>query len=340
MKYNFLGNTGVLVSELCLGTMTFGGEGRWQAIGEQNQQEVNEILKLSFDAGINFIDTANVYSYGKSEELLGQGIKECGLNRNELFIATKVRGRMGEGKNQVGLSRYHVLQSLEESLKRLQLDHVDLLYVHGFDFETDIEQVMHMLHDIVVSGKARYVGVCNWPAWLVMKGIAIAKARGWHTFIGMQYYYSAAGRDAEYELIPLAIDQKMAFMPWSPLAGGFLSGKFTREQANTGGESRRDKTDFPPVNKEPGFNIVDAMIEIGKEHNVSAAEIGLAWVRQQKGVTSTIIGAKTIEQLKSNIKSVETALSQDEINKINESCGLRLPYPSWMLERQAADRKL
>jgi aryl-alcohol dehydrogenase-like predicted oxidoreductase len=338
MKYNVLADTGVLVSELCLGAMTFGGKGFWEAIGRQTQDEANELVKLSVDAGINFIDTANVYSFGQSEQLLGESLKQTGISRNSLFIATKVRGRMAEGVNQIGLSRYHVMQSVNESLKRLQTDHIDLLYVHGVDYATSIEQIVHTLHDLVQSGKVRYVGVCNWPAWMVMKAIGIARQHGWHTFVAMQYFYAAANRDVEQELIPLALDQKLGFMPWSPLAGGFLSGKFTRDKSNTGGGSRRDTFDFPVIDKEKAYDIIDVLIRMGENYQVSAAEVALAWVRQQNGITSTIIGAKTPEQLKSNLHSTSFQLTETDLKELDEVSKPAKIYPGWMVERQMSDR--
>ena len=338
MNYQLLGNTGVLVSELCFGTMTFGGKGFWEAIGQQQQDEVNALVKMAVDTGINFIDTANVYSFGLSEKLLGESLKQQGINRNELFIATKVRGKMGEELNNQGLSRYHIFQSVDESLQRLQTDHIDLLYVHGVDAVLPVEEIVHSLHDVVMSGRVRYVGVCNWPAWMVMKALDIAKQHGWHEFKAMQYYYSVAGRDSEREVLPLARSENLGFMPWSPLAGGFLSGKYTRKSQNTGGGSRRDNFDFPPVDKERAYDIIDVMIKIGKTHDVTAAEIALAWVRHQHGVTSTIIGAKTVEQLRSNIHSTTIKLSADELNALDAASQLRPEYPGWMVERQMTNR--
>jgi aryl-alcohol dehydrogenase-like predicted oxidoreductase len=337
MKYNFLGNTGVVVSEICFGTMTFGGTGYWEAIGQLQQQSVNELMMVVIDSGINFIDTANVYSFGESERLLGQSLKDLGIGRNELVIATKVRGVMGEGKNNVGLSRLHIFQSIDESLQRLQMDHVDILYVHGVDLKTPIEETMRALNDIVLTGKVRYVAVCNWPAWMVMKAQGICQLHGWNKFVGMQYFYSLAGRDIEREVLPLALDQDLAMMPWSPLAGGFLSGKYTRDK-DKAGNSRRDTFDFPPINKDKTFDIIDVIGEIGKQHNVSTAAIALAWVRQQNGVTSTIIGAKNADQLNDNIKSTEIVLSDDDLKKIDEVSALAKEYPQWMVERQAANR--
>ncbi len=339
MKYNFLGNTGVVASEICFGTMTFGGKGYWEAIGKVQQKEVNDLMKTVVESGINFIDTANVYSYGESEKMLGQSIIDLGLNRSELVIATKVRGRMSESKNYVGLSRYHIFQSVDESLQRLQMDHIDILYVHGVDPKTPIEETMRALNDIVLTGKVRYIAVCNWPAWMVMKGLGIAEKHGWNKFVGMQYFYSLAGRDIEREILPLAADQNLAMMPWSPLAGGFLGGKYSRNAAKAEG-SRRDTFDFPPINKEKAYDIIDVITEVGKQHNITVAEVALAWVRLQKGITSTIIGAKTIEQLHANIKSTEVQLTEEDLKKIDEVSALPREYPGWMVERQSADRQL
>ena len=340
MKYNFLGNTGLVVSELCFGTMTFGGNGGiWENIGKLQQDGVNELMRSVVDSGINFIDTANVYSLGQSERLLGQSIIDLGLNRNELVIATKVRGRMGEGKNYVGLSRYHIFQSVDESLQRLQMDHIDILYVHGVDPKTPVEETMRALNDIVLTGKVRYIAVCNWPAWMVMKALGIADKHGWNKFVGLQYYYSLSSRDIEREVMPLALDQNLGVMPWSPLAGGFLSGKYTRNNEKAG-DSRRDVFDFPPVNKERAYDIIDVITEVGKQYGVSAAQVALAWVRLQKGITSTIIGAKNPNQLLDNVKSTELTLSEDDLKPINEVSALPREYPGWMLERQSADREL
>jgi aryl-alcohol dehydrogenase-like predicted oxidoreductase len=339
MKYNFLGNTGLVVSEICFGAMTFGGKGMWEAIGKIQQEEVNNLIKVVVDSGINFIDTADVYSFGESEKLLGQSIKDLGLNRNELVIATKVRGRMSPGVNDVGLSRYHIFQSVDQSLQRLQMDHIDVLYVHGVDPKTPVEEIVRSLNDIVLSGKVRYVAVCNWPAWMVMKAIGIAEKHGWNKFVGLQYFYSLSGRDIEREILPLAADQNLAVMPWSPLAGGFLSGKYTRNNEKAG-DSRRDIFDFPPINKEKAYDIVDVLTEVGKTHNASVAEIALAWVRLQKGITSTIIGAKNVDQLNANIKSTELELSADDLAKIDAVSALPKEYPGWMVERQSADREI
>jgi len=337
MKYKNLSNTGVLVSELCLGTMTFGGKGFWEVIGQQPQKEVNDLIKTSFDEGINFIDTANIYSEGLSEQLLGKGIKELGINRQELVIASKVRGRIGAGANQVGLSRLHIMDSVNDSLKRLDMDHIDLLYVHGVDQLTALEETLRGLEDVVRSGKVRYLGVSNHAAWQIAKANGIAKEMGWSRFVATQSYYSIAGRDIEREIVPLALSEDIGIMPWSPLAGGFLSGKFTRGNEKAG-DSRRDEFDFPPVNKEKAYDIIDVMIKVGKSHNVSAARIALAWMLQKPGVTSIIIGAKRKDQLLDNIAATELKLSEKEMQELDNVSELSPEYPGWMIRRQQDGR--
>ena len=234
MKYNELGNTGVLVSELCLGTMTFGGKGFWTAIGQVPQEEVNQIVKTAVEKGINFIDTANGYSEGLSETMLGIALKALSTPRQEVFVATKVRIRMGAGANQVGLSRLHIMDSVNDSLQRLNLSHIDLLYIHGVDPITPLEETMRGLEDVVRSGKVRYLGVSNHPAWMMMKANGYADKMGWTKFVASQNYYTIASRDIEREIVPMAKSENIGIMPWSPLAGGFLSGKFTRHNEVAG----------------------------------------------------------------------------------------------------------
>ncbi len=337
MKYKEFGKTGVLVSELCLGAMTFGGRGFWKAIGELPQEEVNELVKTSFDHEINFIDTANVYSEGLSELLLGKAIKGLGLERQKLVIATKLRGRVGSGVNQTGLSRLHIADAINDSLKRLDMDYVDLLYIHGVDMITPLEETMRGLEDVVRSGKVRYLGISNHPAWMVVKANGIAEKQGWTKFDALQNYYSIASRDLEREIIPMALSEGLALMPWSPLAGGFLSGKYTRDTQKAG-DSRRDEFDFPPVDKEKAYDIIDLMQQIGKDHGVSVARVALAWLLHKKAVTSVIIGAKHKEQLLDNIAATELQLSTDEMQKLDAISELKPEYPGWMLERQNSDR--
>ncbi|MCE7058167.1 aldo/keto reductase [Algoriphagus sp. AGSA1] len=339
MKYNSIGNTGLLVSELCFGTMTFGGQqdDMWGKIGKLQQKEVNEMMEAVIASGINFIDTANVYSFGQSEQLLGQSLLDLNVARDEVVIATKLLAKMKDKPNSAGLSRYNIFNSVDASLKRLQLDYVDILYVHGVDPMTSLEETVRSLNDIVETGKVRYIAICNWPAWMVAKAQAIAHYRGWHKFIGLQYYYSAVSRDIEHELVPMALDHDLAIFPWSPLAGGFLTGKFTRTGEETG--ARRANFDFPPIDKDKAYDLVDAMGDLARIHDSTIAQVALAWVRQQKGVTSTIIGAKTLEQLNANIDSTQLLLTEDDLRKIDKISPLSMQYPGWMVERQANYRK-
>ncbi len=337
MKYNQLGKTGVLVSELCLGTMTFGGKGYWKAIGELPQDEVNKLTKTAVDNGVNFIDTANVYSEGLSEIMLGKALSSLGIQRQEVVIATKLRGRMGSGANQVGLSRLHIADSVDDSLKRLGLSHIDLLYIHGVDAITPLEETMRGLEDVVRSGKVRYLGISNHPAWMVAKANGIADKMGWTQFAALQNYYSIAARDVERELIPLALSEGLSLMPWSPLAGGFLSGKFTRNN-EVAGDSRRDTFDFPPIDKEKAYDIIDTLLLIGAAHKVSAAQVALAYILHKPGVTSIIIGAKKHDQLLDNIAATKLELTGNELLQLDTISALTPEYPGWMLERQAQGR--
>lgn len=337
MKYKFLGNTGVLVSELCFGTMTFGGDGYFEVIGKVQQDEGTALVKTALDAGINFFDTANVYSYGKSEEILGRSFRALGVKRSDVFIATKARGRMAAGANQVGLSRLHIMDSVDESLARLGTDHIDLFYIHGVDAETALEETMRGLEDVVRSGKVRYLGVSNHAAWQIMKANGIAEKHGWTKFVACQHYYTIAGRDLERELIPMMKDQNLGLMPWSPLAGGFLSGKYTRN-SDPSGENRRDNFDFPPVDKEKAYDIIDVIQPIAAAHGVSVAQIALSWLLHQQVVTSVIIGAKKPEQLVDNIAATNVVLTADELDQLNKISALKSEYPQWMIERQARER--
>ena len=337
MKYNELGKTGVLVSELCLGAMTFGGKGYWKAIGQMPQEEVNELVKVAIDKGINFIDTANAYSEGLSEIMLGEALKTLGIPRQEIFIATKLRIRMGPGANQIGLSRLHIADSVNDSLQRLNLSHIDLLYIHGVDPITPLEETMRGLEDVVRSGKVRYIGISNHPAWMVMKANSYAEKMGWTKFVASQNFYSIGGRDIEREIVPMALSENISIMPWSPLAGGFLSGKFTRDK-EIAGNSRRDNFDFPPINKAKAYDIIDEMAVIANNHKVSVATVALNWVLKQAAVTSTIIGAKTVAQLNENIAAVDLVLSSEDMQKLNAISALAPEYPAWMVNRQLQGR--
>ncbi len=337
MKYNQFGNTGLKVSELCMGTMTFGGRGMWKAIGELPQDKVNELMKIAVDGGINFIDTANVYSEGLSEKLTGQSIRDLGLNRHDLVIATKVRGKMGEGPNDSGLSRKHILKQCEESLDRLQMDYIDLYQIHGFDPVTPMEETLEALDSLVQSGKVRYIGISNHAAWQIMKALNISEMEGLSSFVSLQAYYTLAGRDLEREIVPMLLDQQMALMVWSPLAGGLLSGKYSRDDEKDKG--RRSEFDFPPVNKDKAYDIIDVMKGIADRLNVSVAQIAIAWLLHQPVVTSVIIGANKPDQLTDNLDAVEVELSDEDLDKLDEVSKLSPEYPGWMLDMQSSDRK-
>ncbi len=339
MRYNLLGQTGLYVSELCLGTMTFGGKGGlWETIGKVQLDDVTLQLKKAFDSGINFIDTANIYSLGESESLTGAAIKKLGLPRDQLVIATKATGVMNEQQpNARGQSRYHLMNEIDSSLKRLQLDHIDLYQLHGFDPLTPLEESLSTLNDIVRSGKARYIGLCNMASWQIMKALAISDKRGWARFESIQAYYTIAGRDLEREIIPLAQDQKLGVMVWSPLAGGLLSGKYSADTKGPEG-ARRTTFDFPVVDKPRAFRCVDAMRPIAQRNGVSVAQIALAWLLTQRSVSSVIIGAKTVQQLEDNIAATKVRLTSDDLKTLNEVSQLPREYPGWMLDLQGQYR--
>ncbi len=339
MKYNLLGNTGLKVSQLCLGTMTFGGKGYWTAIGTLPQDAVNELVKRAVDAGINFIDTANVYSEGLSEQMTGKAIHDLGLKRDDLVIATKVRGKMGEGPNNTGLTRKHILQQVEDSLKRLGTDYIDLYQIHGYDPLTPLQETLWTLDDLVKSGKVRYIGCSNLAAWQLMKALAFSEYKEQAKFVSLQAYYTIAGRDLERELIPLLQDQKLGLMVWSPLAGGLLSGKYKRDSENPE-DSRRANFDFPPVNKSKAFDILDALHPMAEAKGATVAQLALAWLLHQPAVTSVIIGAKKTEQLEDNLKAIDISFTAEEMQQLHEVSKLSPEYPGWMLERQGADRKV
>ena len=324
MNYRLLGNTGVYLSELCLGAMTFGTQ--WEAIGTLGQKEANALVHRSIDAGVNFFDTADVYSTGDSEEILGRALTG---RRQDVVIATKVRGRMGSGANDVGLSRLHIIQAAEASLKRLGTDYIDLYQIHRNDPVTDIEETLAALTDLVRAGKVRYIGCSNLPAWQLMKAIGIARQRGLESFKATQSYYALVGRELEHETIPLIRDQNLGLLVWSPLAGGFLTGKFTRTGGRTA-KARRATFDFPPVDKERGFDIIDALQPIAEAHGVSIAQVALAWLLGKDVVTSVIIGARRIDQLEENLASVDLQLTGDEMAALNEVSRLPVAYPYWM----------
>lgn len=339
MRYRQFGNTGLFVSELCLGTMTFGGQGElWSQIGDLQQNDADRLIGRALDAGINFIDTADVYSEGLSEQMTGQALKNLQVPREDVVLATKVFGETGPGANARGLSRYHIMEGVKASLKRLQVDHIDLYQVHGFDPATPIEETLKALDTLVQQGHVRYIGVSNWAAWQIMKALGIADRQGLAQFQSLQAYYTIAGRDLEREIIPMLQNEGLGLMVWSPLAGGLLSGKYTREgQTETG--SRRTHFDFPPVEMERAYDCIDTMRGIAEGKGVSVAQIALAWLLHQDAVTSVIVGAKRTEQLDDNIAATQVELSNDELAELNRVSDLPPEYPGWMFERQGAYRR-
>jgi aryl-alcohol dehydrogenase-like predicted oxidoreductase len=336
MRYNLLGKTGLFVSELCLGTMTFGGKGFWEAIGKLGSKEAESLVGTALDQGVNFVDTADVYSEGESERLLGAALKSLARPRDQVVVATKVRGRAGPGVNQVGLSRSHILSSIDHSLARLGLDHVDLYQIHGFDPVTPLEETVRALDDVVRSGKARYVGFSNLSAWLAMKALGHAEARGLARFQSAQVYYSIAGRDIEREIVPLAQSEGIAILPWSPLAGGLLSGKFDASKKGPEG-ARRVAFDFPPVDRDRLPVVLDALRAVAAESNASVASVALGWQLTRPFVTSVIIGAKNRDQLLDNLRSTELRLAPEQVKRLDEASALPNEYPGWMMEWQNRD---
>ena len=338
MRYRPLGRTGQFVSEICLGTMTFhGGASFWRNIGQLDLKGATELVARALEAGVNFIDTADVYSEGGSELLMGQALIDLKVAREDVIVATKVRGRTGSGPNSVGLSRGHIMEQIAGSLKRLKLDYVDLYQIHGFDNVTPLEETMRALDDCVSRGLVRTLGCSNLAAWQIMKAQGIVERRGFARFETVQAYYTIAGRELEREIVPLVEDQGMGVMVWSPLAGGFLSGKFTREGVNSN-DARRVVFDFPPVEKERGYDIIDAMRPIAQAHGVSVARVALAWLLPRKGVMSVIVGARTIEQLDDNLAATTLKLTPEDLAVLDAVSALRPEYPGWMLERQAQGR--
>jgi aryl-alcohol dehydrogenase-like predicted oxidoreductase len=338
MRYNKLGRSGLFVSELCLGTMTFGGgEGMWRQIGAVQQAEADDLVRTALDAGINFIDTANIYSEGLSERILGQSLRNLGVARDEVVIATKVLGRMGPGPNGAGMSRGHILDQVGASLKRLQLDHVDLYQIHGFDPATPIEEALEAMDALVRQGAVRYVGLSNWAAWQVAKAVGITERRNLAPVVSLQAYYTLAGRDLEREVVPMLKSEGVGLMVWSPLAGGFLSGKYDRN-SEAAADGRRATFDFPPVDRERGYAVIDVLRGIAEAKGRSVAQVALAWLLHQDVVSSVIVGAKRVDQLANNLRSVEVELSGEDLAALDAASRLPAEYPGWMLERQSSYR--
>lgn len=337
MKYKTLGDTGLLVSTLCFGAMTFSGKGLFAMMGGTQQDEADELIKACVDKGINFFDTADIYSEGGSEEMLGQSFRNLGIQRKDVVIATKCFGRMGPGHNDIGASRKHIMEAVDDSLRRLQTDYIDLYQIHGNDHITPLEETLRALDTLVQQGKVRYVGCSNWAAWRLQRALDISEFKNLARLDTLQAYYSIAGRDLERELVPLMEHSKTGLLVWSPLAGGLLSGKFSRENQKPE-NSRRSQFDFPIVDKERVWNILDVIRPIAKEHNTSPARVALAWLLSKQVVTSVIIGAKNLTQLEDNIGSVDLQLTEDQLKELDGVSELPPEYPGWMIPFQALDR--
>jgi aryl-alcohol dehydrogenase-like predicted oxidoreductase len=331
MNYKSLGDTGLMVSELCLGTMTFGDRGFFKVMGGLGQQSADELVKQAVEAGINFIDTANVYAEGLSEEITGKAIRNLGLNRDDLVLATKVLGPMGVGPNDRGLSRKHIFRQVEASLKRLNTDYIDLYQIHGLDSLTPVEETIDSLNDLVISGKVRYIGASNMTAWSLMKALDYSKYNNRKKFISLQAYYSLATRDLERELVPLALDQQLGLMIYSPLSGGLLSGKYKRDAKDESTGRLSNFTSSLPINRDRAFNIIDILRPMAEIKGTTIAQLALSWLLHQQAVTCIIVGATKVSQLEDNLKSLDVKFTEDELRDLNEVSKLIPEYPGAMI---------
>ena len=336
MEYRQLGKSGLRVSVLTLGTMGFGGTSWASVVGQIGVDGAREQIAMARDAGVNLIDTADVYSDGLSEEILGQAL---GRDRDDVLVATKVRMTMGTGPNDAGLSRHHIIRGAEASLRRLGTDWIDLYQVHEWDGHTPLEETLGALESLVQSGKVRYIGASNYAGWQLMKALGISDRLGIARFASQQIYYSLQARDAESELVPLSLDQGVGILVWSPLAGGLLSGKYRRDVSAPEGSRHLQGWDEPPVHDEDKlYDTIDALVAIGDAHGVSAAQVALAYTMGKPGVTSVIVGARTTEQLRDNLAAASLELSADEWARLDEVSAQHLSYPHWHQAKTSGDR--
>jgi aryl-alcohol dehydrogenase-like predicted oxidoreductase len=336
MQYRQLGKSGLLVSELCLGTMSFGSAGSWANVGSLDETAATRLVDIALDAGVNFFDTADVYSFGQSEQLLGKALKG---KRDRVVLATKVRGRMSTEINDVGLSRRHIMESCERSLKRLGTDYIDLYVVHSFDFMTPLEETLSALNDLVHQGKVRYLGCSNYFAWQLMKALSISEKHDWEKFVSLQAYYSLVARDVEIEIVPLCQDQGLGLTPWSPLAAGFLTGKYPRGgKGPADGRRSKETRNFIQLDDDKAYAILDEVQRIATERGVSAAQVSLNYLLRKPAVSSVLVGATKPEQLQDNLKTVEWQLSDEEIKALDDLSAPPRLYPKWMLDSSRLDR--
>jgi aryl-alcohol dehydrogenase-like predicted oxidoreductase len=337
MKMRFLGNTGFKVSELCFGAMTFGKRGFFKEFAGLDQKAVNTLVDMALEAGINFFDTADIYQEGESEELLG---KALGERRKQIVLATKVWGKVGPGPNDLGLSRHHVIEGCDASLKRLGTDYIDLYQLHGMDFNTPLDETLRALDDLVRQGKVRYIGCSNLTSWQLMKALAISDKRNLERFITLQAHYSLIARELEYELVPLCLDQGLGILTWSPLSGGFLSGKYRRGQPRPQGARMSDPHSaiMGVYDEQRGFDIVESLDKIATEHQRTVAQVALNYLLRKPGVTSIIIGARTPDQLADNLKTADWELTADEVAKLDEISKIPSIYPHWWLKQASLSK--
>jgi aryl-alcohol dehydrogenase-like predicted oxidoreductase len=335
MEYRLLGASGLEVSVLSFGTMTLGGEGRFAAMGNVQIEEARRLVEICIEAGINLFDTADMYSLGKSEEVLGQAL---GARRKDIVLATKVFVRMESGTNKAGLTCRHILEGCEASLRRLGTDYIDLYQAHNFDSLTPLDETMRAFEDLIRAGKIRYAGCSNYSGWQLMKALSISDRLAIPRYISQQINYSLLARDAEHELVPAGIDQRTGIMAWSPLQGGLLSGKFRRGEAKPA-ESRLNTLDPPGnIDEERLYKVVDAVAEIAAQREVSIAQVALNWVTRKPGVDTVIVGARHERQLRDNLAAATWALTDAEVERLDAVSALQLPYPYWHQRKVAGDR--
>jgi aryl-alcohol dehydrogenase-like predicted oxidoreductase len=336
MEYRQLGRSGLRVSTITLGTMGYGGTGWAKAVGSLDVDAARKQIAMARDVGVNLIDTADVYSNGLSEEIVG---KALGSDRDEILLATKVRMPMGDGPNDAGLSRHHIIRGAEASLRRLGTDWIDLYQVHEWDGQTPLEETLAALDALVNSGKVRYLGASNYTGWQLMKALGVADRLGLTRFVSQQIYYSLQARDAESELVPVSIDQGLGILVWSPIAGGLLSGKYRRDREAPAGSRHLGDWDEPPVHDEGKlYDTIDVLVGIAEAHGVSAARVALAYLLAKPAVTSLIVGARTEEQLADNLAAAEMTPTDDEIARLDEVSAQPLRYPHWHQAKTSADR--
>jgi aryl-alcohol dehydrogenase-like predicted oxidoreductase len=337
METRFLGQTGLRVSVLALGTMTFGGRGRFANMGTLGLEQATEMVNHSLDAGVNLFDTADMYSDGLSEQILGEAL---GKRRDDVLLATKLNSRMGQGPNDLGQSRHHIMRACEASLRRLGTDWIDLYQVHGIDELTPFEESLRALDDLVRQGKIRYIGCSNFSAWHLMKGLAAADRHGFARYTSLQAYYNLVARELEHELVPLCLDQGVGVLVWSPLAQGFLTGKQRRGESTPESSRRSTLGDPGTIDQEQGFDVIDTLDEIAKQREVTIPQVALSWLLRRPGISSVILGARHLDQLTDNLATATWELSHEEVERLNQVSDRPLPYPYWHQRKFAAERLL